>query len=70
MPSEDQGYLFVNVQLPDSASSERTQAVMRQWLQANRREDRNPHHYTLEQFGFTRTGLERDFKDYRETFLA
>ena len=49
---------------------EDTQAVMRQWLQANRREDRNPHHYTLEQFGFTRTGLERDFKDYRETFLA
>ena len=30
VPSEDQGYLFVNVQLPDSASSERTQAVMRQ----------------------------------------
>ncbi len=27
---EDQGYLFVNVQLPDSASSERTRAVMRQ----------------------------------------
>jgi hydrophobe/amphiphile efflux-1 (HAE1) family protein len=30
VPSEDQGYLFVNVQLPDSASSQRTSAVMRQ----------------------------------------
>ncbi len=30
MPDEDQGYLFVNVQLPDAASSERTRAVMRQ----------------------------------------
>ena len=34
VPSEDQGYLFVNVQLPDSASSERTQAVMRQLEEA------------------------------------
>ncbi len=30
VPDEDQGYLFVNVQLPDSASSQRTRAVMRQ----------------------------------------
>ncbi|KAA5541828.1 multidrug efflux RND transporter permease subunit [Roseiconus nitratireducens] len=28
VPSEDQGYLFVNCQLPDSASSSRTQEVM------------------------------------------
>jgi len=48
---------------------EQTQAAMRRWLQANRREDRNPHHYTLQQFGFTRAGLEHDFADYRETFL-
>ena len=41
-----------------------------QWRQDNRREDRDPHHYTLEQFGFTRAGLERDFADYRSTFLA
>jgi HAE1 family hydrophobic/amphiphilic exporter-1 len=30
VPDEDQGYLFVNVQLPNSAASNRTQAVMRQ----------------------------------------
>jgi hydrophobe/amphiphile efflux-1 (HAE1) family protein len=29
VPSEDQGYLFVNVQLPDSASLERTQQTIR-----------------------------------------
>ncbi len=28
IPSQDMGYLLVNVQLPDSASLERTQAVM------------------------------------------
>jgi multidrug efflux pump len=30
IPSQDMGYLMVNVQLPDSASHERTQKVMRQ----------------------------------------
>ncbi len=28
VPTEDQGYMFVNVQLPDGASSERTKAVL------------------------------------------
>ncbi len=52
------------------ALDEHTRAAMAQWLQDNRREDRDPHLYTLEQFGFTRQGLERDFADYRSTFLA
>ncbi len=30
IPSQDMGYMLVNVQLPDSASAERTDAVMRQ----------------------------------------
>ncbi len=47
-----------------------TRAAMEQWQQNNRREDREAHHYTLEQFGFTRAGLERDFADYRSTFLT
>ena len=29
IPSQDMGYLLVNIQLPDSASVERTQAVIR-----------------------------------------
>lgn len=49
---------------------EDTRAAMAHWLQANRREDREPHHYTLEQFGFSREGLERDFAEYRATFLS
>ncbi len=30
LPQEDQGYVFANVQLPESASLERTEAVMAQ----------------------------------------
>ena len=30
LPAEDQGYVFANVQLPESASLERTEAVMTQ----------------------------------------
>ena len=37
IPSQDMGYLLVNVQLPDSASLERTQAVMDQ-MRADRRD--------------------------------
>jgi multidrug efflux pump len=33
IPSQDMGYMLVNVQLPDSASAERTDAVMRQLQQ-------------------------------------
>jgi hypothetical protein len=51
------------------ALDEHTAATMNQWLQANRREDRDPHRYTLEQFGFTREELEQDFADYRDMFL-
>jgi Sulfotransferase family len=47
-----------------------TRAAMAQWQHDNRREDRDPHHYTLDQFGFTRVGLERDFADYISTFLT
>lgn len=52
------------------ALDDHTRAAMDRWRQDNRREDRDPHLYTLEQFGFTRQGLERDFADYRSTFLG
>jgi hypothetical protein len=51
------------------ALDDSTCAVMVQWVEANRRQDRDPHHYTLEQFGFTREGLERQFAEYCRTFL-
>lgn len=34
LPEEDQGYMFINVQLPDGASLARTQTVMEQMYQA------------------------------------
>jgi hypothetical protein len=51
------------------ALDDNTRSAMVHWVEANRREDRDPHHYTLEQFGFTRGGLERDFSEYRAAFL-
>tara|TARA_R110002072_G_scaffold23437_6_gene81132 strand:+ start:1663 stop:2838 length:1176 start_codon:yes stop_codon:yes gene_type:complete len=58
-------YEQLGLKLDDSART-----AMTQWLQDNRREDRDPHHYTLEQFGFSREGLQRDFAQYINTFLS
>ena len=45
IPDQDKGYLLVNVQLPDSASLERTQAVMKRMDEIARDETagREPH---------------------------
>ena len=42
---------------------------MEEWVEANRREDRAPHRYTLEDFGLDRARIERDFADYRANVL-
>ena len=44
-------------------------AGMSEWVEANRREDRAPHRYSLEDFGLDRTRIERDFADYRSSVL-
>jgi hypothetical protein len=44
-------------------------AGMEDWVEANRREDRAPHKYALEDFGLTKPEVERDFADYRAAFL-
>lgn len=44
-------------------------AGMHEWVEANRREDRAPHKYTLEEFGFTQAGIEQRFADYRKRFI-
>jgi hypothetical protein len=46
--------------------TEEAERAMEQWLLANAREKRAAHEYSLEEFGFTREGLERDFVAYRE----
>jgi len=45
-------------------------AGMAEWVEANKREDRAPHRYALEDFGLTREQVEQDFADYRATYLG
>lgn len=42
---------------------------MNEWVEANRREDRAPHKYTLEEFGLSKEGIKELFADYREQFI-
>jgi hypothetical protein len=58
--------IYAQLKLP---LADATQAAMQQWLLANQRVDRAPHHYTLDQFGFTREDLENTFAAYRKAFL-
>jgi Sulfotransferase family len=46
------------------------EASMRRWAVENERDRRPVHAYTLEEFGYTREGLRRDFAAYWERFLA
>jgi len=57
-------YAFLGMELTPEARSEMTR-----WQEFNRRELRPAHAYTLEQFGFTREGLEQQFRSYREHFI-
>lgn len=57
-------YEFAGLELADDAL-----ASMRQWAVDNSRDKREAHHYTLEEFGLTRAGIERDFATYREHFV-
>ncbi len=43
---------------------------MRQWTDDNAREKRPPHAYTLEKFGLSEEGIDRDFGAYRERFVG
>lgn len=57
-------YQFLGMPFTDEARS-----AMEAWQQENRREDRPPHEYTLEQFGFTESGLAGQYGAYRERFI-
>ena len=43
---------------------------MEKWLNENSREDRPPHDYTLEMFGFSEEGLKKKYAKYRERFIS
>jgi Sulfotransferase family len=44
-------------------------AEMARWREANKREARPAHDYTLEEFGFTESGIDAAFAEYRERFI-
>lgn len=58
--------LYEQLQL---ALDQRSKNAMGCWLRENRRENRKPHHYTLEQFGFTPDRLREDFMAYRDAYI-
>jgi len=51
------------------ALSVEARRCMLRWAAENRRQDRPPHEYTLEEFGFTEEGIRRDFAEYREAYV-
>lgn len=50
------------------AVTDAVRAGMAEWIEANRREDRAPHKYTLEDFGLEKEAIEGLFTRYRRTF--
>jgi hypothetical protein len=59
----DAVFAFLGRSLDDAAWSE-----MERWRDANRREARPAHAYTLDQFGLSASRIEREFAEYRERF--
>ena len=51
------------------AMTREAEAAMQRFIATNPREGRPPHLYTLEEFGLTAAGIERDFAAYRERFI-
>ena len=45
------------------------EAGMQEWVEANKREDRAPHKYTLEDFGLEKEEIEKRFARYRGDYL-
>ncbi len=49
--------------------TEQAKLAMQQHREANRREDRPVHEYTLEEYGYTDKGIRAMYKEYCETFI-
>lgn len=49
--------------------SDQAAVQVQQWANENRRENRPPHEYTMEKFGFSEEQLAEDFRAYRERFI-
>ena len=57
-------YNFINMQLTSEA-----RAAMEQYRDEHKREDRPPHEYTLEEYGYTEEGINRLFAEYKQRFI-
>jgi len=57
-------YAFIGMVLTDEA-----RAAMHRWREDNKRENREAHEYTLQQFGFTEDGLKAQFANYRARYI-
>jgi hypothetical protein len=58
-------YNFIGMELTEAA-----QLAMEQHQEANRRDSRPAHEYTLAQFGLTEAGLKAQFAEYRQRFVV
>jgi hypothetical protein len=50
--------------------SPEAESAMTAWLEANRRDRRAAHDYSLEQFGYTEAALKSAFQEYRARFIS
>ncbi|RJF92553.1 sulfotransferase family protein [Noviherbaspirillum saxi] len=57
-------YAFLGMPLTDGV-----EALMRQWLTHNARDQRAPHDYSVAQFGLSNAQLEQDYLEYRARYL-
>jgi hypothetical protein len=57
-------YDFIGWEYTDEA-----RAAQERWLEANRRDLRPPHDYTLEMFGYSEEDLKESYREYRERFI-
>jgi hypothetical protein len=60
----DEVFAFIGQPLTDAGWEE-----MQRWREANRREERPAHSYTLEEFGLSEERIRTDFRAYRERFI-
>jgi hypothetical protein len=65
-PLAQAGRVYEWLGMEESAEAVR---AMEAWLADNRRDQRPPHRYTLEEFGYTPEGLAAEFSEYRKRHI-
>jgi hypothetical protein len=60
----DEVFAFIGQPLDDAAWNE-----MERWREANQREARPSHRYTLEEFGLSEERIAKEFSEYRDSFI-